>query len=180
MRSLPVMLIVWSVISYGRVVGATPGQSSPTGTVIWSSVASACVLDNAHTTGQAVFSATDGSVSFASGSTGEILLNCAITIPVPTESCKFLDLVATSPVASGFDVEAGLNATALGSTSGVTSLAFIGGVSTRDVYESAFSLSSWTFNSQFYYVNIGLFRANTTLASPVAYGVAISTEEVCE
>lgn len=143
--------------------------------VKWATVGSGCVVDSAYAS-KAVVNSQTGAVSFASGQTGWVLMSCPISTPFNSASscvpARLAKITTSDTGSSNHYVKGWVNYTAYGSNTGVSSLGVVSSpVSTARTLSST-SVGSFDFETYYYWVNVEMYRSNTTY-NPTFHGAQI-------
>ena len=160
MRSLFLAII----IAVGFTVGTT---SSAHADILFSTVGSACTIDTPYVA-NAFVSSTNGSVSFASGKTGYITLTCQVPRAYfnTCTGSAFLYHTTLDSDGSGTNghVSTWFNSLSWGIGTTVSNLTHVDSLSTSKgaQYSAGFSAASVDYFSNYYWVSVEMYRANTS------------------
>jgi hypothetical protein len=165
MKSIYSLLVVTAFTLFGVA-------TAEAGTTKWSVVGSGCVIDSAYTS-QAVINSQNGSVSFAPGATGWILMTCPVAVFTydASPSCYMNTGITTLNTNSNGYIKGWLayitrstTSTSVGNPAVVTS-----SVSASKQVDSTIFTHAFDFEANYYWVNIEMHRTNTT-SNPTFYG----------
>ena len=158
--------------------------------VQWSMNASSCIVDTRST--NASVDATNGSVTFKSGTTGDIHLSCPIPYSIVQGGpwCSRLGMTWTDPDTTATKAEAGAFLHQMSFYSGgiLTPLSLYFSGSTPALGNNPVNYVDWVstgntgagdryfaydFTNFYYWVEIQLHRQDTTVNPPIVYGVTL-------
>lgn len=166
-------------ILFAMTLIALLGTPEAEADTVWSMNGSGCRVDSAYTP-QAVVDVSHGSVTFAPGATGWILLNCPVAVHSnPGGPCKHVAITASDPDGSGgnYYIKGWLNYTPLGAGV-VGSIA----VAVSNSVARALTLGAvnhtFDFNTYYYYVTVEMKRTSTA-QNPIFYGTSLGYANPC-
>ena len=166
------------LVSTAASLALLGSREADAGTAVWSTVASDCAIDSAYAS-NALVNSNDGSVSFASGTTGYVAMSCRV--PPMSFGCSYPRVYMTSSGdanntgADSHYVTAWFNGIPKGSSSTVSNHAWVWSgatyVSKADETgdgdadsgsEGYFTASSINFNSNYYWISVVIHRDSTS------------------